>query len=374
MEFNSAQRKKKAGVLRGSLFFFNTIAAVLLLAAQSASFVSPARFWPLEIIALSYPVLLLINFCFVAIWILFRNRFAFLSSAIILIGYDKPGQIYQPGILPVDMMAPEGSVKVMSYNVRLFDLYNWTGNLKTRAKIFKQLEQERPDILCVQEYYHEDKGNLTNNQDIKKLLDHPYATIKYGVTLQGIYHWGIATFSRYPIINEGKLIYRKGSTNFGIYSDIVINEDTLRVYNVHLQSNHFGRRDYEILALKDSTSRDAALKGTRHILKRIRGAAVNRSRQVDELKLHMSTSPYPVLLCGDFNDPAYTYAYQTLKKDLSDAFTEKGEGWGVTYKRGLIRLRIDFILHSAGIQTFSFQTLPEQLSDHKAIVARVRLP
>lgn len=374
MTSGSSSIHRRPRFFRRSIFIVNFIAAVALLAAQSASFVSPAKFWPLEVLALSYPLLLVLNSGFLIFWVLLKHRNAFLSAAIILIGYDKPGQLYQPGFLPVDVMAPAGSVKVMSYNVRLFDLYNWTGNMKTRSNIFKLLKQEHPDILCLQEYFHADKGDFRNNEAIKKLLSHPYATIRYGLTLRKEHHWGLATFSRYPVVNEGMLLHRKGSTNFGIFSDIVVKEDTVRVYNVHLQSNHFGKNDYATLEMTDSTSREEALKGTKSILKRIRSAVRLRSQQVDELKLHMSSSPYPVILCGDFNDPSFTYAYQTLKKDLRDAYTEKGDGLGITYANGLIRLRIDFILHSPIIQTFSFQTLSDKLSDHQPIVAKMRLP
>ena len=369
--------REKSGRKRlwgGLLFSINLVFALLLLASQAVTSISPAKFWPLEVLANSYPFLLVFNLLFLIIWALKKHRFFFLSASIILMGYDKLSQLYQPAMLVMDVRPPKGAIKVMSYNVRLFDLYNWTGNLKTRSKIFDLLSSENPDILCLQEYFHSDVGDFQNNEPIKKLLSVNYSSIKYGLTLRKTNHWGIATFSRFPIINEGTVFFEPEKTNFCLYSDIVFKEDTVRVYNVHLQSNHFKEHDYKFLENPDQGNNDEIVKGTKSILQRIRSAVVRRSEQVDELKAHIAACPYPVLVCGDFNDPPFSYAYQTLKKDLKDAYTEKGEGFGNTYFGFPIKFRIDFILHSTAIKTHTFQTKRIKLSDHYPIESWISLP
>lgn len=353
----------------------NLFLAGSLLFSQAAPLISPANFWPLELVALSYPVLLLLNFFFLIYWGIRRHQFFFISAAVILMGYDKLIQLYQPTIFTVDVKPPKGAIKVMSYNVRLFDLYNWSGNAKTRQKILDMLEDEHPDILCLQEYFHNDNGDFENNQTIADLLRLPYRTIKYGLTLRKYQHWGLATFSKYPVVDEGVIFFEEGKTNFGMYSDIVIHGDTLRVYNVHLQSNHFKQRDYNFIANPDSGNKEVMVDGAKHILRRIRNAVNKRSTQAEELSLHISQSPYPVLLCGDFNDPPFSYAYQTIRKNLRDAFTEKGKGFGATYYGFPIKFRIDFILHSPDdVFVHSYQTKPYKFSDHFPITAWISLP
>lgn len=366
------REKDQRWSLTGKLFItLNITAAIALIIVQGSTLIRPDRFWYLEIIALSYPFLLLINLFFVGVWAVRRHRYAFISAAVILIGYDKLISIYRPSLFSVDVMAPKSSVKLMSYNVRLFDLYNWSGNEKTRKKILDMLKSESPDILCFQEYYHQDSGTYENNKSLSKQLNLPHRSVIYGLTLYKNHHWGLATFSRYPIIDEGKLIFTKGSTNFGIYSDLVIQSDTIRVYNVHLQSNHFKEEDYKFLANPDSGDKAVILHGAKHLMKRIRRAVKKRSDQTDELALHIASSPYPVILCGDFNDPSFTYTYQVLNKLLDDAFVAKGKGFGITYDQFPIKLRLDYILYNRDrFLIHSYQTKHKKLSDHYPITTR----
>lgn len=356
------------------LFYFNVFAAVLLILAQASSSIHPASFWPAGIIANLYPVFFLLNCCFLIYWGIRRHRLIFLSASVILIGYNKCGILYQPSITKFEVTPPADAFKVLSFNVRLFDLYNWTGNLKTRKKIFDYLKGEHPDILCIQEYFHCDEGDFQNNEALKDLLNLKYSSIKYGLTLRKVNHWGIATFSKYPIINEGTLFFEEGKSNFCLYSDLIIHKDTVRVYNTHLQSNHFKKNDYDFIEHTDSIISDTKLKNTKNILRRLRTALVKRSQQVDIIKAHMNQCPYPFLVCGDFNDTPYSYSYQTLIRDTKDAFTEKGEGFGNTYFSLIIKFRIDYILHSHEFQTHSFHTKQVKLSDHYPIQSWLSLP
>lgn len=289
-------------------------------------------------------------------------------------GYDKLSDLYQPSFFRVDVIPPPASIKVMSYNVKLFDLYNWTGNYKTRNKIFEVIKKEQPSILCVQEYFHSDGGKFQNNVPVADLLNTTYSYIQYGITLHDTNHWGMATFSKYPIVSKGKLLYEEGRTNFCIYTDLKIEEDTIRVYNVHLQSHHFKENDYKFLENPDSASNGEIMKGVKNIGARVKKAAVKRANQVDVLKAHMQLSPYPYIICGDFNDPPFSYAYQTLRKELKDSFTEKGKGFGITYRGNFPPFRIDFILHHDKFMTHKFQLFRNKLSDHYPVMAWLTLP
>lgn len=364
-----AQNNRISGWLNRFLLAINIALALLLLTSQLSPYFKPSRFWPLEILAISYPFILLPNLLFILYWALKRHRFAFISCAIILIGYDKLSLLYKPELFSVDLRQPEGSLKIMSYNVRLFDLYNWTGNLKTRAKMFDVIRREQPDVFCIQEYYHEDKGPFNNNDSLKAILTTNHAFIKYGVTLRKTQHWGMAVFSKYPIIGEGDVFFKEGRINFGIFADIVYNNDTIRVYNIHLQSNHLHNEDYRFLERPDSGSNEEIVNNAKRITRLLKKGVIKRSDQVDELAAHMATSPFPYIICGDFNDPPFSYTYHTLADNMKDAFMECGKGFGVTYRGSFPPYRIDFILHQDYFVTRRFLRLNEDHTDHYPIVA-----
>jgi len=348
------------------------IAAIILLVVQIIPRFSPKSFWFFEPIAYTYPFLLIINIGFIIYWGLLRNRYAFISLFIIILGYDKLELFYRPSFLVFEEPVAKNSIKVMSYNVRLFDLYNWSGNKQTRSKIFDLLSKETPDITCFQEYYHSDKPDFSNNDTLNQILKSPYRQVEYGLTLYNDFHWGLATYSRYPIVNKGLLFFNEGSTNFGMFCDILYKGDTVRVYNVHLQSNHFKKKDYEFIANPDSGSKEDMMNGALSIIKHIKKGVIKRTEQVDELTTHIETCKYPVLVCGDFNDPPYSYAYNSISHNLKDCFTEKGKGFGISYNGSFLPYRIDYILHSNYFECLKYSMIRKKLSDHYPVIVTLK--
>ena len=95
-----------------------------------------------------------------------------------------------------------------------------------------------------------------------------------------------------------------------------------------------------------------------------------RARQADSVAAILRESPYPVIVCGDFNDLPGSYAYTTIRGPLSDAYEDYGRPFGRTYNRLSPTLRIDNIFYDP--ETFrciDFKTVPTTLSDHNPIVA-----
>ena len=130
------------------------------------------------------------------------------------------------------------AIKIMSFNVRLFDLYNWSKNKETRQAIFEFIKKENPDIIAFQEFYADDDNEFINVEKLKEILNFPYNDYEFTLTLRKKHHWGIATYSKHKIIGSGHVNFRVKSNNVCIYSDMLINKDTVRVYNMHLQSIH----------------------------------------------------------------------------------------------------------------------------------------
>ncbi len=253
----------------------------------------------------------------------------------------------------------------------LFDLYDWKKNTESRNKILNSLTEINPDILCLQEFYtSEEKGDFNNIDTVKNLLHTPYYHTEFTVTMRNFDHWGVATFSKYPIINKGKLIFNTKSNNICIYTDVIINKDTVRIYNIHLQSISFSKADTKFLddVVSDKDAQEE-IENSKNILRRLKRGFTKRTKQVDMIALHIKNCKYKIIICGDFNDTAASYSYQTLSKNLNDAFIEKGIGFGRTYAGKWPQFRIDYILHSNTLICKNYQRYSETFTDHFPITA-----
>jgi endonuclease/exonuclease/phosphatase family metal-dependent hydrolase len=353
------------------LSFFSRIVVVLnmlsvagLLLSYLASYVSPERFWMLGLFGLAYPVLLLINLLFVGYWIISWRRWVFLSLAAISLGFPYLINTFQFGSSGEGIDKARLSLNILSYNVRLFDLYNWSGHKGTRGSMIRLMARNRPDIACIQEFYSESR-KMNNVDSLKKSLRLKNFHVEYTESLLNG-NWGMATFSKYPIVNRGKIDFKSGINNLCIFSDIAIGKDTVRVYNVHFQSIRFQPEDYEFVKKLSDNEADQkeGLQGSRKILKRLKIAFIKRVRQVNAVKESIRSSPYPVIVCGDFNDTPSSFTYHQLRSDLRDAFVESGSGIGNTYNGIFPSFRIDYILHDPKFSSHSFRTIRRDLSDH----------
>ena len=344
----------------------------MLLVSLLAAYISPALAWTMALFGIAYPYLLLLNILFVLYWLLLLDKAVLLSLTVILLSYPLLSKQVRFNFLSPKALPAESSFKLLSFNARLFDLYQWTNRGDTRARIFSLLQQEAPHIICLQEFYTSSTRKGLNNLDsLPQLLQAPFAHTVYTDTRNGTDHWGIATFSKYPMVRKGKIFFNEATNNLCIYADIKIRQDTIRVYNVHFQSNRFQKEDYEFLGKPNA--HNSKWIASQNILNRLKTGAIKRSRQVDMVADHIDKSPYPVIICGDFNDPPSSYTYNRIKSQLQDAFVETGSGLGNTYNGIIPLLRIDYILHGPQLSSTGFRVIKENLSDHFPITCRLEV-
>ena len=190
--------------------FFNYIAVTCLLISYLAPYISPDLFWPVAFFGLTYPLLLGVNILFFIFWIVKAKRQFLLSLLVIAIGWTHLSNSFQISTTnEQDTAGVNTGFKILSYNVRLFDLYNWRNNqnIVTRNKIFNFIKEESADVICLQEFFSDDSGNFTTLDTIIKFQRAKNYHVEYTAFLYGKFHWGIATFSKYPIINKGKVIF-----------------------------------------------------------------------------------------------------------------------------------------------------------------------
>lgn len=271
----------------------------------------------------------------------------------------------------------KGEIKILSYNVRNFDLYNWSHNKETRNKIFSLLKKEDADIICLQEFFQGDSGYFETIDSVMAstgAIDHH---IKYTLSKRKKDHWGIATFSKYPIIFMGKVPFKYKSNNICVFSDLKIRNDTVRVYNMHLQSISFGASDYKFIeALKennDTLDVDDIGIASKNILRRIKRAFIKRTTQAEKILAHINSCKYPVIICGDFNDTPFSYTYHLFSEKYQDAFMESGFGIGNTYIGSMPSYRIDYIFHSTHFLSSNFEVIQEELSDHYPVKCKLEI-
>ena len=355
----------------------NVVFVVLLLISLSSSYISPERIWFFPFVGMLLPLLIFINLFFILIWILRKRYFAVISCLAIAACMPQILRLAATNIGKSNKVTAAHIIKVMSYNVRDFDLYNWSENIHSKEKIFETIHDKNPDIICFQEFYNDTTKEFNSIEHLTKLgYTHYYFTKE--LVLRNTDEWGIALFSKYPIKDHGEIIKQSFNTGYGKkpfrgqYADIEIGDTIIRIVNVHLQSIYFGSQDYETIEEFRSTQN---LDGheAKSILHKLKRAFERRAQQADELKTFLNTQTKPIILCGDFNDLPNSYVANTISKNMKDAFLDYGFGIGRTYNGKIPFLRIDYILTSPGIEVHRYEKINNKISDHFPVYAELSL-
>jgi endonuclease/exonuclease/phosphatase family metal-dependent hydrolase len=336
---------KKLNSIDRIIYFLNGIFAVILLLAYVLPFVPPKTFSLLSVLSLSVPVLLIINAVFCLYWLLKVKKQLLLSLIVLLLGYDSISTLYK---FSSSEKVTSSNLSVMSYNVRLFNLYNWINAPHIEKSIEDFVMSESPDVVAFQEFHP--------HKNIK-FLGYPY---KYESLSGKKTKYGQAIFSKYRIINKGEIKF-KNTSNKAIYVDVLKDSDTLRIYDVHLQSMQI-----------NSDMNHLSEQNTEYLVKRIGDKFEMQQEQVETIIAHQEQCSYKKIILGDFNNTAYSYVYKQFKKAAySDAFELSGNGFGKTFDFKLFPLRIDFILLSKDFKATEFKNYSSKFSDHYPIQAKI---
>ena len=324
----------------------NVILAIITLTGYVLPYMAPKLFPFLSVLTLILPTLLMLNLIFVIYWALQFKRQVFLSIIIFLIGYTFFTKFYKFSGRNEEVI--ESDFTVLSYNVRLFNLFKWLPNENVAENIKRFVEEQNPDIICFQEY--------SKSADYE-LDDYKFRhIIMHGNKIKT----GQAIYSKFRIIDEGEIALPNSDNNV-VYADIVKNKDTIRVYSIHLQSINISP---DINEINESKSK--------RIFNRLSTAFKEQQLQSELIESHMQDFKGHKIICGDMNNTAFSYVYKNVIGNMNDAFVEAGKGFGQTYNYKYYPARIDYILVDDVFDVKEFKTFNDfNNSDHFPILARL---
>ena len=340
---------KKLNLLQKTLYVLNVLCAFLLLLSLIVPYIPPIKFPLLSVLSLVVAPLILIQMLFLLYWLLRLKRQVLLPLLILLICFVQFNSFYRVPFFNSTDQPSEHALKVMSYNVRSFNINRWIDNDSVVKGVDRLIRQANPDVIAFQEYH-------TQMPPLLEQYKHRYVQTK-GKSKS----FGQAIYSKYPIVAKGSLDFESSGNN-AIYVDIVVRTDTLRVYNLHMESLSLVQSDI-----------DFNQEASKRLVKRISNSFVIQQQQMEQVVAHKEKSPYPSVVTADLNNTAFSYTYRKINKNMNDTFAEAGTGLGTTFKLKHIPLRIDFILADTRFETYDYTTYDAPYSDHFPIMAVVAL-
>lgn len=352
----------------------NIVVVLCLLVLLLGSVVSPVKILFPAYFALISPVILILNVAFVVFWMLARKWAFMFSLSVLLLSASQVKEIF-----PVNfgVVSPSDdslkSVHILSYNMMM------SGKLEKHTrqkpnKVIQYILDADADIVCLQEFMVSKRSEYLTKADMLRIFrKYPYKHICY-VKSRTFKQNGIATMSKFPILNKQRINFRSKS-NISIFSDININGTIIRVVNNHLESNRITENDKGMsFRLKDNFDAENLKDVTLHFSRKLGVAYRLRASQADMVSQSITESPYKVLVCGDFNDVPTSYAYTRVKGNLKDAFSETGTGFGWTFPQHYYGFRIDYVLYdSTAFKPLKLYMDKVTYSDHYPVLCDLQL-
>lgn len=369
-------KSKKSTAFVKILFIANVFFSLFLLFSYLSPYIDPEKFWLAAFIGLLYPYLVIVNLLFLLLWIIKLKKYFFLPLISLLVGYGNLNSLYKINFKKEK--SHDSTFTLLSYNIRLFNVFEFQRfdkkKFEPRNIIISYIIEQNPDIICFQEFFYDKSGFYKTIDTILNANKMGYYYTSFNLSKNKYYYSGVATFSKYPIIAKGILPYSEKTANKSIFTDIVRGNDTIRIFNIHLESNRLNKTD-EIFYQEFLTQNNQyeIKKGTKKILSKVKRAFIRRSHQAKELHTIIGQSPYPAVVCGDFNDTPVSFTYKTVSKNLKDAFLENGKGIGITYNGKFPSYRIDYILYDDNFISTYFRKDNIQISDHYPILAKLKI-
>lgn len=360
-------------ILKWIMMASNIAVALIMFMTLLGTIVSPEKFILPAYCTLAFPIIIILNIGFVIFWILTRKWFFLLSLSLLLFSASEINDTFPIHIGKTETIEAKHPIRILSYNTMM------SGKLKKHTskkpnKVIQYILDTDADIVCLQEFDASTKeAHLTHEDMMRIFRKYQYKHVFYGLKYNSKLY-GIATFSKYPIVNRNRVKYAS-STSISIFSDININGTIIRLFNNHLESNKLTEKDKAMpIQLKDKFNTENLSEVTLHFSRKLSIAYKRRAHQADAVARVIAESPYKVIVCGDFNDVPASYSYTKMKGELKDGFAETGTGLGWTFNETYYRFRIDYVLYDpTAFSLIQFMTDKVNYSDHYPVLCQLEI-
>ena len=359
----SRKRKRKSRVYSGktlALFLldvFATLAMLMLVFCTITTivcqYISPEKSGILSTLSLIAPIIYLLDIVVMFYWVVrWRWYRALAMIAVVLLGLCYLSRYYK---IDIDRhydtsFVERHYIKVMSYNVL-------EGK---RPELVTYIERHNPDILCLQE--------ITTSGENWEMFSAKYKTTYKSVGSDA----NNQILSKFRILRSGEIegLPRKN----GVWADLRVKEDTVRVVSLHLKSTSIRPEDTQFLEKHEYILDKERESKLRSIVARLVENNRKRAEQAELVAEFLEQSPYKTIVCGDFNDVPLSYTYHCISRNLDDTFSRMADGFAYTYNTKYRLLRIDNILVSPSMEVVSYEVDTDiDLSDHYPVISRVKL-
>ncbi|MEO6285732.1 MAG: endonuclease/exonuclease/phosphatase family protein [Dyadobacter sp.] len=329
----------------------------------------PSGGWLAGFMMMSFPVVVIIHLISVPIWFLIDRKKALLPLVLLIGSGIFLSRTYRFGSKDASIADESGNTfTVMNYNVHSFQRFS-DGPAK---QVENQIEDMKnwiatsgADVLCMPEYFDDgsarfNMGELLGKKGIKHSAHYSNSDKNYRL--------GLALYSRFPIIARKDTIFE--AQNGMIQADIKIKKDTVRIIGLHLFS-----MTLKLSTLVHQKKMDGVAKEGKITFSRIKMGFIRHAAELEVLESWIEDSPYPVVVCGDFNEMPYGYVYGNLRKKLDNGFEKGGKGFGFTFNHLPYFIRIDHQFYSPDrLGLLDFTTYNKiGYSDHYPVMGRYQV-
>lgn len=342
-------------------FVFYTLLVCLLI------FWNPFSGWLAGFMMMSFPVTMIIHLVSVPIWFVVERKKALLPLSMLLIGSIFLPRTYAFNKSDPAENSPENkaSFKVVSYNVRSF-MRNFTPRDRWVKRQIREMKgwirDSGADVVCLPEYY-EDESDLFDISERLRGGGYKYQRFyKRNNERRSQGQSGLALISKHPIIASRDTVFE--AQNGMIQADIKMGDDTIRIIGLHLYS-----MTLQLSNLVHQKEMDGMAREGKITFRQMRKGFIRRAGELAVLESWVRESPYPTVVCGDFNEVPYGYVYGRMKDLMGNSFEEKGQGFGFTYNHIPYFIRIDHQFYSKQtLRVTDFTTYSNiKYSDHYPI-------
>ena len=352
-------------ILKNILLSVLTGASVMVAAATVAVAYSdrldPIAHPVLACAGMVFPIFLVANLVVLLLWLMVKWRRVWIPIAAFVLAFPSI-RIFMP--LHTSSEAPEGCIKVLSYNVAAYGgNYRYNQAMDT---IFGYLKQQKADIVCFQEDMTVKFNPVEHFPELYPYNDTVHVTPP-GYPLIN----AVGIHSRFPIIRRERISY-ESLANGSVAFFLQIGADTVIVVNNHLESTHLStddRQRYKAM-MRGDMDRASTKEETRLILDKLSKAMAQRAEQAKAVSRYIEQHRgYPLIVCGDFNDTPISYVRRTIAQGLTDCYVDTGNGLGLSYNQRGFNFRIDHIMCSSHFKPYNCYVDDKMdASDHYPII------